>query len=74
VFGLFQIVDHFAGFILHFIPFYYVLKMFVLIAMFHPSVNGATWVYKNYLKETFEQLEKQTSDLTKNIRSAPKTE
>jgi receptor expression-enhancing protein 5/6 len=51
VFGLFNVIDQFAGFVLHFIPFYYVLKLAVLIWLFHPKSVGATWVYNNYIKE-----------------------
>ena len=51
VFGMLNITDHFAGFILRFIPFYYVLKLALMVALFHPSTNGATWLYDNYLRE-----------------------
>ena len=58
VFGLFNIVDQFAGFILHFIPFYYFLKLGFLVYLFHPSFKGATYVYENYLKEAVKPVEK----------------
>ena len=48
-FGLFTIVDQFAGIILQFVPFYYFLKMGALVFLFHPSTNGATWVYDNHI-------------------------
>lgn len=57
VFGLFNIVDQFAGFILHFIPFYYFLKLGFLVFLFHPSFKGATYVYENYLKEAVKPVE-----------------
>ena len=50
VFGLFNIIDQFAGFVLHFIPFYYVLKLAVLIYLFHPKLVGATTVYNTYIQ------------------------
>ena len=50
VFGAFNMIDQFAGFILHFIPFYYVLKLAALIFLFHPKTCGATWVYNNYIR------------------------
>ena len=58
VFGLFSIVDQFAGFILHFIPFYYFIKMSFLIWLFHPSTQGATMVYNNYIREASRPLTK----------------
>lgn len=51
VFGLFSIVDSFAGIILRFIPFYYFLKMGFLIYCFHPTSQGATTVYKSFIRE-----------------------
>ena len=65
VFGLFNMIDQFAGFVLHFIPFYYVLKLAVLIWLFHPKSQGATWVYNNYIKEYaghINEIEKQVED------------
>merc|ERR1712127_304685 len=56
VFGCFNIFDHFAGVILHFIPFYYVLKLAFLVALFHPRFRGATFVYDNYLREAVKPV------------------
>ncbi len=74
VFGLFNMIDQFAGFILHFIPFYYVLKLAALILLFHPKTQGATWVYDTYIKEyagQINEIEKQVEDSVKEgINSA----
>jgi receptor expression-enhancing protein 5/6 len=48
-YGCFAILDQFAGFILSFIPFYFFLKMAFLIWCMHPSTQGATIVYNNYI-------------------------
>ena len=69
VFGLFNMIDQFAGFILHFIPFYYVLKLAVLIWLFHPKTQGATWVYNNYIRsyaKHIDEIEKSVEDSVKN--------
>ncbi len=50
IFGIFTILDQFAGFILQMIPFYYVLKVATLIWLFHPATHGATYVYFNYVR------------------------
>ena len=50
VFGLFNVTDQCAGFILHFIPFYYVLKVATLIWLFHPAFLGATYVYNEFIR------------------------
>ena len=49
VFGLLNILDSFAGFILAFIPFYFFLKLCFLIFLMHPSTMGATMVYNTYI-------------------------
>ena len=58
VFGLFNILDHFAGFILTLIPFYYFLKLLFMVYLFHPQLQGATTVYNTYILPTMKQYEK----------------
>ena len=76
VFGLFNMIDQFAGFILRFIPFYYVLKLAILIWLFHPKTQGATWVYKNYIREYaghIDEIEKSVEDSVINGMSRAKS-
>ena len=77
IFGLFSVVDQFAGFILHLIPFYYVLKLAVLIVLFHPSFHGATYVYDEYIKpyaEDMSKVERSVLEAASNgINQAKKT-
>ena len=49
VFGIFTIVDQFAGIILALIPFYYVIKVAFLIWMFHPASTGAITLYNSFI-------------------------
>ena len=58
VFGLFNILDHFAGFILTFIPFYYFLKLIFMVWLFHPATTGATVIYNVYILPNMKQYEK----------------
>ena len=58
VFGLFNILDHFAGFILTLIPFYYFLKLIFMVWLFHPATCGATTVYNYYILPSMKQYEK----------------
>ena len=74
VFGAFNIVDHFAGFILHFIPFYYVLKLAFLVFLFHPKTKGATWVYDSYLRQAVMPLDKLAEQAAANLKGAKHTE
>lgn len=58
VFGCFSILDQFAGIILALIPFYYVLKVAMLIWMFHPTSQGATTLYNSVILPYYQQYEK----------------
>lgn len=66
VFGLFSVTDQFAGFILRFIPFYYVLKVATLIWLFHPAFQGATYIYKEYIQPYAEMIT-QVENNIKNV-------
>ena len=79
VFGIFNILDQFAGFILRFIPFYYVLKVAVLIWLFHPAAQGATYIFNEHIhplwveyggkiEEAQRELEKLAKDQAKKIQ------
>eukprot|EP00347_Sterkiella_histriomuscorum_P022244 403331166 len=70
VFGIFTIADQFAGFILSFIPFYYVLKVAVLIWLFHPSTKGAIFVYENYIEPIWEQNKQYVEQFEKGVEKA----
>ena len=63
VFGLFNIVDQFAGFILSFIPFYYLLKLCFLIWLFHPITKGATTVYDMFIQPNISEYEKHIASM-----------
>ena len=65
VFGIFNIIDQFAGFILTFIPFYFFLKLIFLVWLFHPISNGATTVYNAYILPNMKQYEKHIQAIEK---------
>ena len=67
VFGLFTVTDQFAGFILHFIPFYYVLKVATLIWLFHPAFQGASYVYRELIHPYVEHLNYFEAQVKKGI-------
>ena len=69
VFGLFSVTDQFAGFILHFIPFYYVLKVATLIWLFHPAFQGATYVYKELIHPYTGHIEAFNKSLNESFDS-----
>ena len=68
VFGVFSILDQFAGIILALIPFYYVLKVALLIWMFHPASHGAITLYNNFILPLFKQYEKDIDKLDARLQ------
>ena len=67
VFGLWTILDQFAGVLLSFIPFYYVLKVTMLIWMFHPQTQGALFIYNNFILPTIKKYQSQIDQISKKI-------
>ena len=70
VFGLFNIVDQFAGFILTFIPFYFFLKLIFLVWLFHPVSCGATTIYNLYILPNMKQYEKHIIRVEEEVSKA----
>ena len=70
VFGLFSIVDQFAGFILTFIPFYFFIKLCFLVWLMHPSTTGATVIYNSYILPNMKQYEKHIIAVEKSVGDA----
>lgn len=58
VFGIFTFIDLFTGFILKFIPFYFVLKVLFLLWLFLPNFNGALKVYNLFVYKIFKKYER----------------
>ncbi len=67
-FGLFNIIDQWSGFILHFIPFYFVVKLCFLVYLFHPSTMGATTIYNAYILPIMKQYEPHIMEAEKKIQ------
>ena len=67
VFGLFSITDQFAGFILTIIPFYFFMKLLFLVWLMHPSSQGATTVYNNFVLPYMKQYEGKIKQLEDGI-------
>ncbi len=70
VFGLFNILDQFAGFILTFIPFYFFIKLCFLVWLFHPASQGATVIYNNYILPNMQQYEKHIQAVENKVADA----
>ena len=72
VFGMFSVIDQFAGFVLSLIPFYYVLKMAVLIWLFHPATNGATQIYYGLVQPFWKEHEEKLDQVSRGFESTVK--
>jgi len=57
VFSSLMLLDMIAGPILHLIPFYYVLKLLLLMWLFYPKSNGATIIYQQIIKPFWKKHE-----------------
>lgn len=67
VFGIFNIVDQFAGFILAFVPFYFFLKLIFMVWLFHPATLGATTIYNIYILPNMKQYEKHITAMEDKV-------
>ena len=56
-------MEHFVGFILAIIPFYYVLKLAFVLWLWYPENDGATIVYDSYLREMSRPLDAHLASL-----------
>ncbi|KAJ1852121.1 ER membrane protein DP1/Yop1 [Coemansia sp. RSA 1822] len=55
VFGLFNVVEYFTGFLLYWFPFYYLIKLGFLIWLMAPATRGAERLYHAGLKPLMQQ-------------------
>ena len=55
VFGIFQTVELFFGFILSFIPYYYWIRLAFFIYLMAPQTQGAAILYSKVFKPLLEQ-------------------
>ena len=73
-FGLFNIVDQFAGIILQFIPFYFFLKLAFLVWLFHPATLGATTIFNlvilPYMTEYGDRIKGMEKQMQEQYRRA----
>ncbi|TNV75335.1 hypothetical protein FGO68_gene13928 [Halteria grandinella] len=79
IFGFLVVIDDFAGFILSYIPYYYFIKVCVLIWLFNPATQGATTIYNNavkplltkfapHIKEISEVFSQIAGDVVKSVK------
>lgn len=68
VFASFTLVDMFSGFIVKFIPFYFLLKIIFLIWLFMPNSRGATIVYHLLVVRVFKSFENDIDNAADKVK------
>lgn len=67
VYACFTFLDLFAGFIMKFIPFYFVIKYVFLIWCFMPNTQGALFIYKYIIAKVFKRYEMKIDEKVKKV-------
>lgn len=57
VYACFTFIDLFVGFLLKFLPFYFILKMIFILWLSLPNFNGALKIYNNIVVKIFKRYE-----------------
>ena len=74
VYGIFQTIEMFIGFILNFIPYYSIIRLVFFIALMHPSFDGAQLIYSKYfspyLKEHQGEIQEFINEFGSKATSA----
>ena len=76
IFGLFNFIDNLGASVLSYIPFYYLIKLLILIWLQNPMTNGATIVYNKYVRPVQRKHANVIEDIAEAIESFinPKSE
>ena len=69
VFGFFQIIEMFAGFILNFIPYYGLIRILFFIYLMAPQTNGAHTFYSVVLKPYLRAHEKEIKAFIEKVQA-----
>ena len=67
VFFTFELVEKFFGYLLHFLPFYFVIKLVFLIWLFFPTTQGATVLYEKVLRHFWSKYESDIDSALNNV-------
>jgi receptor expression-enhancing protein 5/6 len=63
VYACFTFIDLFVGFLLKFIPFYFILKMIFILWLSLPNFNGALKIYNNFVIKIFKKYENDIKNI-----------
>lgn len=70
IFGIFTLLDDFAGFILNLIPYYFWIKLFFFIYLFFPMTKGSQVIYTKVVKPLLDQYKDKIEGLINDIKGS----
>ena len=69
VFGIFQTVELFLGFILCFIPYYSIIRIIFFVYLMAPQTNGAQTLYKSVFQPFLKKHEQEIQKFVENVQT-----
>jgi receptor expression-enhancing protein 5/6 len=70
IFAFWSVIDGFSFLFLKYIPFYYFIKIVVLMWLFMPNLQGAFYLYENYIFNMFKKIEAFIDKYHQNKRTS----
>lgn len=70
IFGLFTLLDDFAGCLLCFIPYYYWIKLGFFVYLLAPQTRGAQFLYKAVVKDFLEKNRSKIEGLIADVKGS----
>lgn len=69
VFGIFQTLELFIGFILNFIPYYSIVRIGFFVYLMAPQTNGAQTLYKSIFQPFLKKHEKEIEAFVEQVQT-----
>ena len=70
IFGIFTLLDDFAGFLLSMIPYYFWIKLAFFVYLFAPMTKGSQTIYNTVVKPLLDQYKDKIEGLISDIKGS----
>jgi receptor expression-enhancing protein 5/6 len=70
IFGIFTLLDDFAGFLLSMIPYYFWIKLAFFVYLFAPMTKGSQTIYNTVVKPLLDQYKDKIEELISEIKGS----
>lgn len=70
IFGIFTLLDDFAGCLLNMIPYYFWIKLVFFIYLFAPQTKGSQVIYNKVVKPLLDQYKDKIEGLIQDIKGS----